>query len=108
MKYSNDRKEEFQIKTLQRSTGFGRKIEKHPLSKSAWGHIEATALACEKLAERYEGSLLAVNESKLERSADGAPYITIKFLEGKTLEEILDERLEKMIWKAFIVSLMNT
>ncbi len=95
VKYSNDRREEFQIKTLQRSTGFGRKIEKHPLSKAAWKHIEATVSACEKLTERYEGSLLEVNECKLERTADGIPYISIKFLEGKTLEEILDERLEK-------------
>ena len=95
VKYSNDRKEEFQIKTLQRSTGFGRKIEKHPLSKRAWEHIEATAAACDKLAERYEGSRLEVNACKLEREADGTPYITIKFLEGRTLEEILDECLEK-------------
>lgn len=95
VKYSNDRKEDFRIKTLQRAAGFGRKIEKHPLSKAAESHIEATALACEKLAQRYRGSLLAVNECKLERTADGAPYITIKFLEGKTLEEILDERLYK-------------
>lgn len=95
VKYSNDRKEEFQIKTLQRGTGFGRIIEKHPLSKSAWKHIEATALACEKLAERYEGSHLEVNACKLEREADGSPYIKIKFLEGRTLEEILDECLEE-------------
>lgn len=95
VKYSNDRKEEFQIKTLQKCTGYGRTIEKHPLSKEAWGHIEATVSACEKLAARYEGSLLEVNECKLERSVDGAPYITIKFLDGRTLEEILDERLEK-------------
>ena len=95
VKYSNDRREEFQIKTLQRGTGFGKIIEKHPLSKAAWTHIETTVSACEKLAERYEGSLLTVNECKLERSADDTPYITIKFLEGRTLEEILDERLEK-------------
>ncbi len=95
VKYSNDRKIEFQIKTLQRATGFGRIIEKHPLSKEAEPHIEATAAACEKLAERYQGSRLAVNECKLERTAEGTPYITIKFLEGKTLEEILDERLDK-------------
>ena len=95
VKYSNDRKEEFQIKTLQRSIGFGRRIEKHPLSKRAWEHIEATAAACDKLAERYEGSRLEVHACKLEREADGTPYITIKFLEGRTLEEILDECLEK-------------
>ena len=101
VKYSNDRKEEFQIKTVQRGTGFGGKIEKHPLSKAAWEHIEATAMACEKLAKRYEGSLLEVNECRLERAADGSPYITIKFLEGRTLEEILDERLEQKDLEGF-------
>lgn len=95
VKYSNDRKEEFRIKTLQRGTGFGKIIEKHPLCKEAESHIESTAKAYEKLSERYRGSRIAVNESKLDRSADGAPYITIKHLDGRTLEEILDERLEK-------------
>lgn len=95
VKYSNDRKEAFQIKTLQKSSGFGPIIEKHPLSKDAEKHIEDTVKAYEKLSERYQGSLLAVNEAKLEQTADGEPYIRIKFLEGKTLEEILDERLEK-------------
>ena len=95
VKYSNDRKEAFQIKTLQKSSGFGPVIEKHPLSKDAEKHIEDTAKAYEKLSERYQNSLLAVNEAKLERTADGKPYIRIKFLKGKTLEEILDERLDK-------------
>lgn len=101
VKYSNDRKEAFQIKTLQRSTGFGPVIEKHPLCKEAEKHIESTAAACEKLAERYRGSLLAVNETKLERTAEGTPYIRIKYLKGKTLEEILDERLEKKDTEGF-------
>lgn len=95
VKYSNDRKEEFQIKTLQKRTGFGRIIEKHPLSKSAEKHIEDTVKAYEKLSKRYQGSLLAVNEAKLQKTAEGVPYIMIKYLKGKTLEEILDERLEK-------------
>lgn len=101
VKYSNDRKEEFQIKTLQRSTGFGPVIEKHPLSKLAENHIEATVKAYERLSERYRRSLLEVNEAKLEKSAEGTPYIRIKFLKGKTLEEILDERLEKKDQEGF-------
>lgn len=101
VKYSNDRKEEFQIKTLQRSTGFGPVIEKHPLSKEAENHIETTVKAYKKLSERYQGSLLRVNEVKLEKTAEGIPYIKIKFLQGKTLEEILDERLEKKDLEGF-------
>lgn len=102
VKYSNDRKEEFQIKTLQRSTGFGPVIEKHPLSKGAEKHIEDTVMAYEKLSERYQGSLLAVNEAKLEKTAEGISYIKIKYLEGKTLEQILDERLEKKDTEGFV------
>lgn len=101
VKYSNDRKEAFQIKTLQRGTEDGKIIEKHPLLKEAWEHIETTVLAYQKLAERYQGSLLTVNECELDKRADGAPYIKIKFLEGKTLEEILDERLRKKDLKGF-------
>ena len=101
VKYSNDRKEEFQIKTLQRGGKSGKRIEKHPLSKAAWEHIETTVSAYQKLADRYQGSLLAVNECELDRQADGAPYIKIKFLEGKTLEEILDERLRKKDLEGF-------
>ena len=101
VKYSNDRKEEFQIKTLQRDEGNGKKIEKHPLSKAAWEHIETTVSAYQKLAERYQGSLLTVNECELDRQKNGTPYIKIKFLEGKTLEEILDERLRKKDLEGF-------
>lgn len=101
IKYSNDRKEEFQIKTLQKSTGFGPVIEKHPLSKCAEKHMEDTVKAYEKLSERYQGSLLTVNEAKLEKTAEGTPYIRIKFLKGKTLEEILDERLGKKDMEGF-------
>ena len=101
VKYSNDRKEEFQIKTLQRDEGNGKKMEKHPLSKAAWEHIETTVSAYQKLAERYQGSLLRVNECELDRQTDGTPYIKIKFLEGKTLEEILDEQLRKKDLEGF-------
>lgn len=101
VRYSNDRKEEFRIKTLQRATGFGKIIEKHPLCKEAQTHIESTAKAYEKLTGRYRGSRLTVNESRLDRSADGTPYITIKYLEGRTLEEILDERLAQKDLEGF-------
>lgn len=118
VKYSNDRKEDFRIKTVQKAyqlsaiskenkeTGelkaSGRKtavpqkiIEKHPLSKNAWKHIEDTFHAYEKLKERYEGSELSVNQCELHRSEDGAPYVSLEYLEGRSLEEILDECLEK-------------
>lgn len=141
VKYSNDRKEDFRIKTVQKTcqpsaifrtdradgslqpdkadavshaesikegeeTGGPKEterksasqqkiIEKHPLSKSAWRHIEDTFHACEKLKERYRDSGLAVNQCELHRKDDGTPYVSLEYLEGRSLEEILDECLEK-------------
>lgn len=110
VKYSNDRKEDFRIKTVQKAcqpsaiSQAGRAdvvsnaksiIEKHPLSKGAWKHIEDTFHAYEKLKERYEGSELSVNQCELHRDEDGAPYVSLEYLEGRSLEEILDECLEK-------------
>ncbi len=113
VKYSNDRKEDFRIKTVQKAEkkriqktrdienientagATKRIIEKHPLSKDAWKHIEATFHACEKLKERYDGSGLSVNQCELHRNEDGAPYVSLEYLEGRSLEELLDECLEK-------------
>ena len=71
VKYSNDRKAEFRIKTVQRADAqekTGKIIEKHPLSKEAWKHIEHTAEVYRKLTERYMGGGLAVNRCCLERT----------------------------------------
>lgn len=102
VKYSNDRKEDFRIKTVQKSVKAEkttviskRIIEKHPLSKEAWKHIEDTFHAYEKLKERYDGSELSVNQCELHRNEDGAPYVSLEYLEGRSLEELLDECLEK-------------
>lgn len=94
VKYSNDRIPEFCIKTVLRENASGRIIEKHPLSKEAWEHIEQTAVAYAKLSERYAGSGLSVNRCSLQVSdTDRTPYLRLKYVEGRTLEEILDDRL---------------
>ena len=99
VKYSNDRKQEFCIKTVQkadREEKTGRIIEKHPLSKEAWQHIEHTAAVYRKLTERYMGSGLAVNRCSLERLVeDGSPYLRLEYIEGRRLEELLDDCLER-------------
>lgn len=104
VKYSADRKPEFCIKTVQKGNSSGKAIEKHPLSKAAWAHIEDTARAYGKLTERYLGSGLSVNRCKLEHrdstesgndSDKGAPYLRLEYIEGRNLEELLDERLER-------------
>ena len=94
VKYSNDRIPEFCIKTVLKENASGRIIEKHPLSKEAWDHIEQTAVAYAKLSERYAGSGLSVNRCSLKVSdTDRTPYLRLEYVEGRTLEEILDDRL---------------
>lgn len=95
VKYSNDRRQEFCIRTVQKETTEGRIIEKHPLSEAAWEHIERTAQAAHKLAERYEGSGLSINRCSLARTAQGAPYLQLEYLKGLRLEEMLDDCLER-------------
>ena len=94
VKYSNDRKPEFCIKTVLKESKKTKIIEKHPLCKEAWQHIRQTALAYEKLSERYARSGLSVNRGCLAVSdTDQAPYLQLEYVEGRTLEEILDECL---------------
>lgn len=114
VKYSNDRKPEFCIKTVLKENEVGKVIEKHPLSKEAWGHIENTAQAYGKLAERYAGSGLLVNCCKLAygvgkdtvqgqgKNSSGErgvlkqpPYLQLEYVEGTRLEELMDECLER-------------
>lgn len=105
VKYSNDRKPEFCIKTVFKENEHGKIIEKHPLSKEAWTHIENTAHAYDALAKRYQDSGLVINRCRLER-ANGSteikvgieteePYLSLAYVEGRTLEEILDDCLKR-------------
>lgn len=95
VKYSNDRKQEFCIRTVQKTGTGGKTIEKHPLSEMAWAHIERTAEAARKLTKRYEGSGLSINRCSLDRTAEGAPYLRLEYLKGVRLEELLDDCLER-------------
>lgn len=104
VKYSNDRKPEFCIKTVLKENETGKIIEKHPLSKEAWGHIENTAHAYRMLSERYQDSALAINKCRIERANSRTeievgidtepPYLCLEYVEGRTLEELLDDCLE--------------
>lgn len=95
VKYSNDRAPEFCIKTVLRENETGKTIEKHPLSNEARPHIERTARAYEQLASRYAGSRLSVNKCRLIGNTEEGrtPYLQLEYVEGRTLEELLDERL---------------
>lgn len=105
VKYSNDRKPEFCIKTVLKKKENGRIIEKHPLSKDAWEHIECTAQEYAKLEERYAGSKLSINKCRLvhgvqenvgKEDKGGAlgqgqePHLQLEYVEGIRLEELMD------------------
>lgn len=95
VKYSNDRAREFQIKTeICRDNEGKLQVCKYPLTQEAGEHIRRMAQACEKLAERYEGSGLAVNRCRLEEQ-DGGCYVEFEHVAGRPLSELLDECLEK-------------
>ena len=93
VKFSNDRVPEFRIKTVLRENASGKTIEKHPLCKEAHQHIRQTADIYEKLSKRYAGSGLSVNRSQLKEGQD--PYLSLEYIEGKTLEQIMDECLDR-------------
>ncbi len=98
--------------------GYIKVIEKHPLCNEAIEHIEKMESAYEKLTERYSGSDLKINKCRLvyaqpdngdditehdarengsdvKESVFNEIYAEFEYIEGKTLEEYLDECLEK-------------
>lgn len=93
-KYSNDRASEYKIKTtLNHCETAGKavkKIEKHALSNESQEHIEKINKGYEMLSERFAGSKLKINKCTLQSF-----YAELEYLEGRTLEEYLDECLEK-------------
>ena len=93
VKFSNDRVPEFRIKTVLREDTSGKSIEKHPLCKEAHRHIRQTADVYEKLSKRYADSGLSVNRCRLIEAQN--PYLRLEYIEGRTLEEIMDECLER-------------
>ncbi|MCM1251924.1 MAG: class I SAM-dependent methyltransferase [Clostridium sp.] len=97
VKYSNDRVDDFQIKTLvthsDRNGVIQKQIEKHPLSKMAKEHIEQIYCAYEKLMERFQGGQLSINRCRLVKEQE--LYAQFEYIEGRTLEELLDECLER-------------
>lgn len=104
VKYSNDRADAYKIKTLVTHNKIGentvRQIEKHMLSKSAQNHIIQMYKAYEGLSKRFDGGKLLINRCGLEETPDSLInendkdiYAVFEYIEGRTLEELLDECL---------------
>lgn len=92
VKYSNDRREDYAIRTQMQDGPEGRVIRKIPLTRQAGDHIRRIEAAYRLLQKRYEGSGLSINPCKL--SEDGES-IEFPYEKGVTLEELLDECLER-------------
>lgn len=105
-KYSNDRADSYKIKTLVTNNKFNgcdvKLIEKHALSNAAYAHIRQMQKAYEALLGRFDGGKLLINRCSLSElsddchgGTDNAVYAAFEYLEGRTLEELLDECLAR-------------
>lgn len=92
-KYSNDRSPEYEIRTEICMDEEGKNIvRKHALSNQAIEHVKSMETAYADLKQRFEGGRLEVNKCSLCEDGKSAQF---EFVEGLTLEEILDECLER-------------
>ncbi|MBD5548968.1 MAG: class I SAM-dependent methyltransferase [Lachnospiraceae bacterium] len=92
VKYSNDRAEEYALRTDIVDTPKGRVVRKIPLNEQAKEHIQGMNHSCRLLKERYAGSGLSINDCTL--SEDGS-YAEFPYEQGITLEELLDRCLDR-------------
>ena len=98
VKYSNDRAEEYGLRTDIVDTPKGKVVRKIPLNEQAKEHIRNMKRSCELLKERYQGSGLAVNDCRL---LEDEGYAEFPYEKGVTLEELLDTCLEKEDMEGF-------
>ncbi|MCR4788498.1 MAG: class I SAM-dependent methyltransferase [Lachnospiraceae bacterium] len=93
-KYSNDRDPRYAIKTEITSEG----VKKIPMSPEAREHVAQMAKNHDLLKKRYEGSKLKVNKCTFNEEEG---YALFEFVDGITLEERMDEALDKGDKEAF-------
>lgn len=92
-RYSNDRALDCAIKTEILEEGGKKKVRKYAMTAYGADHIRKIYSSYLKLKERYKGSKLKINKCKLK---DGdLPYVELEYLEGKTLEELFDEKVSR-------------
>lgn len=121
VKYSNDRKKEYQVRTeilpftlkvlegrTNQSTGaMGSRtrqfvVRKFALCPEAEEHIRNIEVACRKLKDRYTGGELRINRCKLVEREEEPSYIELEYIQGVTLTELLDACLEQNDMEMFL------
>ncbi len=89
IRYSNDRAEEFRIRTeILRDQKGGCYVRKLPLTEKAIPHIQGLLASCEALKERYQGSGIEVLSCVPE--GDG---VLFPFVDGDSLSALFDRLL---------------
>ena len=86
-KYSNQRNPQFAIRTdIIKFTDDKKAVRKYPLTAKAKNHADNIMNIYGKLENIFSGSLFVPNKAEMKQN-----YIEFEFLEGRTLEEVLDE-----------------
>ncbi len=93
-RFSNDRAEDYAIKTVIEEDAGRKVVRKYPISKASYDHILSMQKSYEKLCEKYAGSNLKMNHCEIEYMED-MPVATFEYIEGTMLSELMDECLEK-------------
>lgn len=94
-KYSNDRAQEYRIRTeIRRDKKGTAEVRKYPLCEEAKEHIREMPVAYQNLLDRYAGGNLEINKCELCEE-DGKVWDSFEFLDGRLLSQMLDECLEK-------------
>lgn len=86
-KFSNERNRDFAIKTdILQDDSSKRVVRKTPLYEEGVSHVLASLEWERKLTEKYAGTCICMNHAEKDGNS-----IRFEYLEGKTLETILDE-----------------
>ena len=92
-KYSNDRVDEFKIRTDIAISRSGRKIiKKFPLTEAAREHVFGIRDAYAGLVEKYKGGDLEINDCQIDEKEGCAIF---SFVNGVPLASLLDECIDK-------------
>jgi len=85
-KFSNDRSAQYAIRTDITA----KDVRKCPVNELSYAHMDALKANFDKLSERYDGSGLSINKLKYDDETKTASF---EFVNGVTLEELMDEAL---------------
>jgi SAM-dependent methyltransferase len=103
-KYSNDRVDEFKIRTDIAIDRAGRKvIRKHPLTEAAREHVFSIRDAYAGLLEKYKGGDFEINDCQIDEKNGCAIF---SFVNGVPLASLLDECIDRDDMEGF-TALLN-